>query len=352
MTGPFIPGDPVPLGTFLAHVHAFGVVGTGDTPAMQVATLELVDQNAVLALDALKGDKGDKGEPADIVKLQYDSDIDDPADLPTNLTNTPADIGKAWWIGSVVYMWTGTQFVFRQMGSEGRPGPVPNITIQTELIPETETSSVVQTGSALNPVVLFRIAAPRGPIGPAASYLAATDYVGTTPPEDGQTLTWDATNNGARFSDFAAKHPRFYSMPEANFVNFTGMAQRQNIGSFVIEAQDYDYVPYVAGHIKAWGVELDADPLIIGVEVRLNDPISGTLIGRGFGNISNWATITPHFSTTGDPTAAVAPDNGVAQVSAGQQATIHVNLYNDGLLGAYIFNKAGAQLSVLTVPQG
>jgi hypothetical protein len=31
---------------------------------------------------------------------------------------------------------------------------------------------------------------------------------------------------------------------------------------------------------------------------------------------------------------------------------IHVNLYNDGLLGAYIFNKTGAQLTILTIPQG
>ena len=80
----------------------------------------------------------------------------------------------------------------------------------------------------------------------------------------------------------------------------------------------------------------------------------GGLIGRGFGNSSNWTTIFPHYSESGDPSSAVSPDNGVAQVNAGQTATICVNLYNDGFLGGlYHFNKSnGAQLAVLTVPQG
>jgi len=60
----------------------------------------------------------------------------------------------------------------------------------------------------------------------------------------------------------------------------------------------------------------------------------------------------PHFSSSGDPNTAVAPDNGVALVPQGQPAQINVNLYNDGLLGAYVFNRTGAQLTILVVPQG
>lgn len=141
-------------------------------------------------------------------------------------------------------------------------------------------------------------------------------------------------------------------MPEAAFQPFTGLAQRQPILTYTLEPQDYAYVPYVTGHLKAFGLELDTDPLTIGCEVRLGDPVSGQLIGRGFGNIASWTTIVPHFSSSGDTTTAVAPDNGVATVPAGEPAQITVNLYNDGLLGAYIFNRAGAQLSILTVPQG
>lgn len=354
-----IPGDPVYLGSFLANTHWYGVVGDGETPAMQVATMEAVSQDAVIALDALKGEKGDKGDPSDIVKMQYDSAITSSGDLPTlsqanGFTRplTGADVGFAWWIGNVVYVWDGDSYIAKGMGSAGVPGETPHITVTAERVAPGTGSSVVQSGTSLNPVLHFILDPPAGPQGPASSIVLAADYDDTLPPENGQVLTWNEDHELWEPSDFAAKHPRMYSVPESAFTNFTGLAQRQTILSYTLEAQDYDYVPFVQGHIKAFGVELDIDPLTVGVEVRLGDPTTGQLIGRGFGNIASWTTIVPHFSTSGDPNAAVAPDNGVAQVNAGATATISVNLYNDGLLGAYIFNKTGAQLTILTVPQG
>lgn len=363
MTAP-IPGDPVYLGSFLSNTHWYGIVGDGETPAMQVATMEAVGQDAVIALDALKGDKGDQGDPADIVQMQWDSDIDDVSDLPTDSAAngferelTVDDVGFAWWIDSLVYVWQGDHYIAKQMGSQGQTGMTPDISFTMELIDPDDDSSVEESGTVNNPVLHFKIAAPAGPEGPASAILLASDYDDSQLPENGQVLTWEEDEEletGGLWapSDFASKHPRAYSVPESAFTNYTGLTQRQTILSYTLEAQDYDYVPIVWGHIKAFGVELDEDPLTIGVEVRLGDPISGQLIGRGFGNIASWSTITPHFSTTGDPTTAVSPDNGVAQVNAGQTATINVNLYNDGLLGAYIFNKNGSQLTILTVPQG
>lgn len=356
-----IPGDPVYLGSFLTNTHWYGVVGDGDTPAMQVATMEAVQNNAVIALDALMGAKGDKGDPADIVKMQWDSDIDDPADLPTaSAANgfdrplTLADAGFAFWIDNLVYAWTGTHYVAKAMGSPGATGETPHVTFTFERVAPGTGTTTEQSGTSLNPVVHVKVDPPAGPQGPASSIVLAADYDNTLPPLNGQVVTWNSVKDKWEPSDFAAKHPRLYSVPQGAFSNYTGATQRQTILSFTLEAQDYDYVPYVQGHIKAYGVESDADPLTIGVEVRLNDPVSGTLIGRGFGNSSNWTTISPHYSTSGDPTSAVSPDNGVAQVSAGETATINVNLYNDGFLGGfYIFNKDnGAQLSILTVPQG
>jgi hypothetical protein len=359
-----IPGDPVYLGSFLANTHWYGIVGDGETPAMQVATMEAVQGDAVIALDALKGDKGDKGDPADIVKMQWDSTINDVSDLPTaSAANgftrplTADDVGFAWWIGSLVYTWTGDHYVAKPMGSPGQTGATPDISVTMERIDPDEESTVEESGTVNNPVLHFKIAAPRGPEGPASAILLASDYDDSQLPENGQVLTWEAdpelpTGGLWAPSDFAARHPRLYSVPEQAFNNFTGPAQRQTILSYTVEAQDYNWVPYVSGHIKAFGIELDADPLTIGCEVRLGDPVSGQLIGRGFGNIASWTTIAPHFSSAGDPTTAVSPDNGVAQVNAGQTATINVNLYNDGLFGAYIYNKAGSQLSILTVPQG
>lgn len=356
-----IPGDPVYLGSFLTNTHWYGVVGDGDTPAMQVATMEAVNQDAVIALDALKGEQGEKGDPADIVKMQYDSTITSAAQLPTaSAANgfdrplTLADAGYAFWIGNLVYCWTGTHYISRPMGSAGVPGETPHVTFTFERVAPDTGTTTEQSGTSLNPVVHVKVDPPAGPPGPAAAITLASDYDNTLPPTNGQVVTWNDENQKWEPSDFAAKHPRLYSVPQQAFTNYSGITQRQTILSWQIEAQDYDWVPYVTGHLKAFGVETDSDPLTIGVEVRLNDPISGTLIGRGFGNSSNWTTIFPHYSESGDPSSAVSPDNGVAQVNAGQTATICVNLYNDGFLGGlYHFNKSnGAQLAVLTVPQG
>lgn len=358
MTAP-IPGDPVYLGSFLANTHWYGVVGDGETPAMQVATMEAVNQDAVIALDVLRGEPGPKGEPALPVKMQWDSTISVAAQLPTltaangfDRPLTAADEGFTWWIGNLVYAWTGSHYIVRPMGSQGQIGLTPNFTVTTERVAPGSGSTVVPSGTTLNPHLHFKLDPPAGPEGPASAIKLASDYDQSRLPNDGQVLTFNEDLQLWQPSDFAAKHPRLYSIPEQAFTNFSGLAQRHTILAYTLEAQDYDYVPYVSGHIKAFGIELDADPLTIGVEVRLNDATTGQLIGRGFGNSSSWNTIVPHFSTPGDPTAAVAPDNGVAAVAAGQAATIYVNLYNDGLLGAYIYNRAGSQLVVLTVPQG
>jgi hypothetical protein len=357
-----IPGDPVYLGSFLANTHWYGVVGDGETPAMQVATMEAVGQDAVIALDALKGDKGDQGDPAEIIHMVYDADIDSPSDLPTasaaNAWDRPLtsdDVGFTFWVGNLVYMWTGDHYITKPMGSPGQTGATPDITFTVEAADPEAEPTVEESGTVNNPVLKFKMPTVIGPEGPAAAISLASDYDDSQLPDFGQVLTWTDMGDGDGLwkpSDFAAKHPRMYSVPEAAFTDFSGLAQRHTILAYTMEAQDYDYVPWVTGHIKAFGVELDADPLTIGVEVRLGDATSGQLIGRGFGNNSKWSHITPHFSSSDDTTTAVAPDNGVALVPAGQTATINVNLYNDGLLGAYIFHNTGAQLTILTVPQG
>lgn len=350
-------GDAVALFQTLMSATWYGIVGDGTTPGGMAATLEMVDDEAVITTDVLVGAQGLPGQPAPIADMQWPA-LDSPTELePIRDYLTVDDKGKAWWIGSVVYIWDGEDFQMVRPGPAGPPGATPQITISAETIPMDErgpgvTDEVIQTGTSLSPNLLFRLLAPQGPVGPSTNITQAPDYDDTDPPEDGQTLVWNEVAELWQPSDFANKHPRHYSVPEAAFTNFTGLAQRHTILSFTVEGQDFAWTPYVTGHIKAFGIELDADPLTIGVEVRLGDATTGQLIGRGFGNISSWTHITPHFSTSADSTTAVAPDNGVATINAGVDAVINVNLYNDGLLGAYIFNKSGAQLSVLVIPQG
>lgn len=355
-------GDAVALFQTLLAATWMGIVSDADTPQGMSATLEMVDGQAVITTDVLVGPKGDDGEPFPIVDLQWPS-VDQPADLPTGLQ--ASDKGKAWWINNstVVYVWTGTTYQPVQPGPAGPAGASPQITPTCSVIPLDQRtgpdengndidSNVAVTGTSLAPQYHFNLAAPQGPVGPSTNILAAPDFDDSTPPVDGQTMAWIEATQKWKPSDITTKWPRLYSVPEAAFTAFTGISQRQPILGYTVEAQDFDWVPYVGGHIQAYGVVLDLDPLNIGIEVRLNDPTAGPLIGRGFGNNSNWSTIEPHFSTPSTPSAAVSPGNGVATVLAGQQATIYANLYNDGALGAYIFQTAGAQLTILVLPTG
>ncbi|CKH14044.1 phage tail protein [Mycolicibacterium smegmatis] len=347
------PGDSVYLGSILTNVHLWGIISDLDTPSMMSGSFEILGNDGAVTLDALVGPQGVPGQNAPIVKMQWSS-IEDPEDLPDNLTDDDVDVGKAWWIGNQVYVWDGEQYRIRAMGTQGPPGPVPNITPSVQLLdPDDDDleSEIVVSGTAANPGWLLKLKAPRGPQGENATIRDATDYDDSEPPEIGEAIVWNGQNFQAQ--PIGNIMPKFYSVPQANFTNFTGITTRQQIASVVIPPQEFDWVPYVTGHIRAVGVEADSDPLILGCEVRLGHPSSGVLIARGFGNSSTWTTIVPHFSSPGSPNDAITPDNNVAVVPAGatgSETTIYVNLFNDGIAGVYAFNKNNAQLSVLCIP--
>ena len=141
-------------------------------------------------------------------------------------------------------------------------------------------SSIEVTGTAANPGWLLKLKAPRGPQGDNATIRDATDYDDTDPPSVGEAIVWNGSNFQAQ--PIGNIGTRLYSVPEANFTNFTGITTRQQIASFAVPPQEFAWVPYVTGHIRAVGVEADTDPLILGCEVRLGDPTSGVLIGRPF----------------------------------------------------------------------
>ncbi|MEC4616182.1 phage tail protein [Tsukamurella tyrosinosolvens] len=351
-----IPGQPIHMADILTVMHVSGVVGDGETPPMATATFELVGDDSVLTLPVLKGDKGDDGEPSPIVDMETDySVIQEPSDL-ASLSLGPADKGRTWWFpgDATAYYWTGTGFMQRPIGSQGRPGPTPQITVTAERVAPGSGSTVVQSGTASNPVLHFKLDPPAGPPGPAAAITLASDYDNSAPPENGQVVTWNSLKDKWEPSDFVAKHPMFFSVPESAFTSMSTIVNgRQNILSFPMPALDYAWVPVVMGRIKAIGIDLNIlNPFKIGAEVRLGDPLTGTLIGRGVGSIAQECVFLPHFSSPGDPDVSVSPDNGVAQVNAGQATTINVNLVNDGLIGLYAFNNQNAQLAVLCIPQG
>jgi len=148
--------------------------------------------------------------------------------------------------------------------------------------------------------------------------------------------------------------PGPYSMPENAFTSFSGVSSSAPIGSFAIPPQPFPRTPVVWGHIGAFGIELSADPMMIGCEVLLGDAASGQQIARGFGNSLGEVNIMPHYSTPTTPSGALTPTNGMAVVPANHsspaQGTIYVNLYNDGQVGLYQFNPTDAQIMVLIMP--
>jgi hypothetical protein len=352
MTGPQY------LGSLLTKTHFWGNVSDIATPSLATATMELVGPDAVIIMDALKGDKGDPGQNADIVKLQFQDDFTLASQIPVNtLTSSEADIGKAWWIGNIVYVWSGSGLQAKAMGTAGPPGPVPNITPAIQLLdPNGSTpSSIVVQGDPANPTWLFKMKCPQGPQGENANISNAGDVDQTFPPELGQTLVW----NGVKWQpeDVGTIFPQVYSIPEGAFTSFTGVATLQNIAHISLPPQTFPWTPLVFGHIRAYGLQASTDPLTLGSAAFLGNDgnLGGTLIARGFGNNSTFANIIPHYSLPTQSMTAVAPGAGTAVVPAnhtGTQGDIYIDLWNEGTLGAYSFNNQDAQALIVVMPVG
>ena len=357
MTTPQV-GDAVRLWQGLVSMTWYGLVADSDTPPMNAATMEVADGEAVVTTDVLVGPQGRPGVNAPIIELVWEDRPESSTQLPTNWG--PEMKNRGFWIDGLVWVWTGTSWRSALPGPAGPIGATPMLTCTAETIPMSErgpgvTDEVIQTGTSINPHVHFRLLAPQGPIGPSTNIGGAPDYDGSGGADPGKVLT--VLNNGLWGpSEASLKHPHLYSVPEAAFTNRRLNANRFVLLSTRIEAQDYDWIPFVTGHFRIYGVELDRDPLTIGTEVRMtttfgvDDPTAGVLIGRSHGNNSTWSTIVPHFSDSGNPTGACAPGNGVGMVRAGQDALININVRNDGLFGIWLFNRTGAQFSVLTIP--
>lgn len=345
MTTP-LPGAPVHLMDWLNTMHVYGIVSDGEVPGLRTATFEGVANDIVATVPVLKGDQGEPGAAAPAVDMQIDPTITDPTQLPTNLGLD--DKGKTWWIGDLLYYWTGTEYVTHPAGYPGRPGPTPQISISMELIAPSETSSATITGTAQNPHIHFKIAAPRGIPGPAAAIRQATDYNNTLPPTDGQVPTWDEEQQKWKPTSFTGKRSGAFSIPEAAFTNVTNIINgRIPILSYQLPVWDFPVKLAATGKFKAFGIDLNIlDPFKIGAEVRIGGPMNGQIIGRGKGNVSQETTVTPHYSTPGEPTVAMTMDNEIALINANSQATLTANLVNDGLIGMYAFNRQDAQLFV------
>lgn len=360
-------GDSVYLGSFLSQNHVYGVVSDLDTPDMTSASWEIAGGNGLISVRALIGPPGPAGVPLFILKLQQQV-YDDPDQLPKNLENTDVDKGKYWIvrefdddgnaISSKAYAWYGTHYEWFPMGTQGPVGPVPIITPTYELAEAADVpngnAEVTVTGDDYHPSWHTKVNKEliRGPTGPSATIRSAPDYDAGDGEEIGDAIVWNGTDYAP--TPIGAIVPLFYTMPEAAFVDVPlAIGTSVALGAFVVPPQIFDCVPYIQGHLRITGVELDDDPMIVGAEVRLGNATTGAVVARGYGNISTYAFLTPQASTAATPNDAITPTNGRAVIPAGSigpAATLYINAWNDGVSGIYGFSKRGAQISILLLP--
>src|SRR5699024_3943759 len=184
------------------------------------------------------------------------------ADVPDD--RGAGDGGKGGCTGTAIYLGDGREFRAVRPGPAGPAGQTPQIAFTAEVIPMDERNgpgpngedidtNVEITGTSLQPHIHLKLAAPQGEKGAPADIEDSTDYDSSKQKSPGQVLTVLPSGLWGP-SDFAAKHPRLYTVPEAAFSSFTGLAQRHSVLQYTVPAQDYDWVPFVGGHINAFGV--------------------------------------------------------------------------------------------------
>jgi len=245
-----------------------------DTPDVYGAELEIMDDRGALDLSALQGRPGPDGQPQFALRQQYDSGVTDET-LPTDLTDTPADIGKYWVIsmrddkGTIISqhakVWYGDRWKTIQMGARGPLGPLPRVRPTVRLIEPGQDSYINTGGTNAVPNWEFNLAAPAGAKGQIRPLDQFPDYDGDPPPDEYSVLMCSADKNSLGFpiwrpANVLALAPRVYSIPEEDFIEFDNtdpvdfgpglnIGQQVRIATFHVPPQPFDWTPVVWGHV-------------------------------------------------------------------------------------------------------
>jgi len=374
MTAPgMVVGDRVYLGNTVATLNFWGIVGDKNHVPMTNGAFELVtDPNlgpvATVTMNTAIGPVGPKGEDAKVVKMQWENDFTSASELPPHLTNTDADIGKAYWIGNQLYIWSGTDWFPRLLGVPGPPGPTPKFTIAAELVESNTLESlttpinIIREGVDEDPSLMFQFdqGSILGPQGPANAPLRdASDFDNTTGHLDnGDAIVFNSFTQKFQPTAFDNLRVPTYSIPESAFQSVkTSTGSDLQICSFAVPQQRFPWRPMVFGVFtgakQSGFAALFAAAMRLGCSVTLGDPVNGTLIGRAFGNITTVGLIFPHFSWPSVPRTAINPNNQLAIVPAnhtGNQGTVYVTITNDGAIGTWSLTGMDAQLIVMCMP--
>ena len=362
-------GQPIRIGTRDVRLTFWGMPRHPGDPKRVEGTFTLKGPEGDLVLDAFIGPKGDPGEPMAPWDIQWDSDVASIGDLPNVNTLDETDDGRAWIIGTTLYVYVdalGDNGEYRDIdaGIPGPKGDTPLIDITAELVEADDPDdpygvvNVVPYGTTDSPGFKLEIPGLRGPQGPSTAIRLAPDYDNTVPPAAGQGIVWDDEAEKYKPGDLSPTAATMWTIPHSAFLEYSGGNPRQLIATIDLPALNYAWYPDVIGHVR-WRRLLGSSAQVE-IEVRIGDTGVGDgstapLCGLAPYDPSTLDAITiahimPHFSDEGDPSRAITPDSSVGRVPVGQSKTIYVFTHKIGGLFGYEFTKDTAQLRVNQVP--
>ncbi len=208
--------DEIPVAEVLKAMQFAGLAEHINDPSQLSLTMEGVPTQAVGSKGpVLQGPQGIPGRDA-ITLFFKNNEITDLREIPTDLGDTVADIGKFWvykipdpvtgdGIATTIYVWTGLPgskktggqgLVQIPVGSPGPPGPYPDASEHSSLNVVTPGNGggpgdqdswvdidVHTDGTVAEPAVTWNLAAPRGIEGPTCPLGGMIDVdLQTNPP--------------------------------------------------------------------------------------------------------------------------------------------------------------------------
>jgi hypothetical protein len=345
-------GEIVYLASCVIQLGVSAVTTPPDTPNQYTGSLGVMGDAGDMDLDAVMGEVGPAGQLLFGLRLATNfgyAPINDPDNLPT-LTNSVNDIGLYWLIDELndlgfvtttwCYIWWGSYYRQIMMGVVGEPGPVPGVEPDVILVPPTQSGQMNVSGSTLSPSWEYLCPSPIGAPGPVGPLIKFPDVNEVSPAATSPSVL--AFTGSYAANDFPLWvplnvdqfSPQTFSMPEGAFNAYDGVSQQAPIGSFALPPQPFPWTPIVWGHLAAGGLTVGSDPLMIGVQVLLDNQASGQQIGRGIGNTLGEVNIMPHYSTPSTPTTNITPTNGTAVVPASPSGLTATGATTGGTLAA------------------
>lgn len=322
-----------PIERISVDLEVFGIPQTPGAPPMTETYLHVRRRQdgsggrAVLGLPAYKGDPGDRGPAGSVHKGERTTaELDGLAlvlgETDTNNTYRNTDDNSQW-------VWNGESFIVYAdaYGTPGPAGPAPvieggSVTVGGEL--QDAPAGVDVSGAEGGPYVLSVELPPmpkgdKGDEGQAGPIYTSVDVVGE--PLDGETLVHDEATGKLVWAPVGAGTAvEEYVIPPGSFPEVSKSASdvRELLVNLTIPERPFPYRIEVSGGVD---VESSASHRV-DVEVRIDDAVTGRLVGYGKGLTSaGWfeVPLRSHSDT------AILPGSESGVVEAGRLVTVYAS---------------------------